>query len=401
MNIPVLRDIFHIKEFPGDAKLMLLSSIIMSLSQGYMFVDYSIYLAQMGYNAYTIGILLSVPTFVGALLMIPIGSLSDRYGRKKFILISRLFLLFSFVILFFTYDFYLLILSGVLQGVAFSNASSSFSALLAEKTDSKNRNVIFASNSFLSGTFMGIGMIVGSIPPYLRAIMNISIFDAYRILFAISILLIFISAFIIYLVKEEYKGNEIYKIFPKKSKGVVIKLSVLGLIGLGAGVIVRLFSYWFYLKFHVDVNVLGPIFAISQFVTAFASMTTPEIASRLGEIKTIVLTESLSVIILITMPLLPNYYLAGVFLVLRNFLMNMSGPIMTSFTMSLIPPEERALGSAIIQFFDAVPRSFGPYIGGYFFSLGYIDLPFYFTGTLYTVSIILFYLLFKNAKKIY
>ncbi|MDP8011324.1 MAG: MFS transporter [Thermoplasmata archaeon] len=398
MNIPVFRDIISFKKFSRDVKLLILSSLVLSFNMGFMYVDFPVYLSQVGYNAYIIGIILSLPTLVGALLMIPMGSLSDRYARKKFILISRAFSLIGGIIYFFTYQFYMIIIAGILQGIAFANVSSSYNALLAEKTDAGNRNVIFASNSFISGIFMAVGMIIGGLPPYIEEIYHLNIFNSYRYLFLMGILGYIISTVLIFYVHEDYKGSKKVRLVPEKSKKIIIKLSVLGLIGLGAGVIVRLFPYWFYLKYGINVNVLGPIFAISQIVTAFATMASPWIATKMGEIKTIVFTEAASVIILITMPLLPFYYLAGLFLITRNALMNMSGPIMTSFTMSIIPPEERALGSAIIQFFDAIPRSFGPALGGYFIYLGYLDLPFYFTGLLYSISIIMFYLFFKNVK---
>lgn len=405
MLISILHDILGFKRFPRDAKLLIISSIVMSFTQGYMFVDFSIYLSQVGYNTYLIGIVLSVPTFLGALFMIPMGHLSDMYGRKRFILMARLFSFIGATIYFLTYNLILIIIAGIFQGIAFANASSSYNALMAEKTTPQDRNLIFASNSFLSGIAQAAGMFYGSIPPIIGHIYHLDVFTSYRVLFLTSIIGLLISTLLILRVKEDYSGNRKGNMkffdlfhFPEKSKGTIIKLSVLGMIGLGAGIIVRLFSLWFYLKFHVNVDVLGPIFSVSQIVTAFASITTPSIARKIGEIRTIVFTEALSVIILITMPFLPYYYLAGIFLIIRNFLMNMSGPIMTSFTMSIIPEDERARGSAIIQFFDSLPRSFGPYIGGFFMSLGYIDLPFYFTGTLYSISIGLFYLFFRNVK---
>ncbi|MGB9815666.1 MAG: MFS transporter [Thermoplasmata archaeon] len=405
MLVSILHDITGFRRFPRDAKLLIISSIVMSFTQGYMFVDFSIYLSQVGYSTYWIGIVLSVPTFLGALFMIPMGHLSDMYGRKRFILLARFFSFLGAVIYFLTYNLILVILAGIFQGIAFANASSSYNALMAEKTTSEDRNLIFASNSFLSGMAQAAGMFYGSIPPIIGHIYHIDVFTSYRVLFLTSIIGLLISTLLIIKVKEEYRGNrgesfsfrDLFNL-PEKSRGVIIKLSVLGMIGLGAGMIVRLFSLWFYLKFHVNVDVLGPIFSISQIVTAFATITTPSLARKIGEIRTIVFTEALSVLILISMPFLPFYYLAGVFLIIRNFLMNMSGPIMTSFTMSIIPVEERARGSAIIQFFDALPRSFGPYIGGFFMSLGYIDLPFFFTGTLYSLSIGLFYLFFRNVK---
>jgi len=171
------------------------------------------------------------------------------------------------------------------------------------------------------------------------------------------------------------------------------------MIGLGAGVLVRIFPLWFYLRYNTNVDVLGPLFSITQFLTAVASLTTPSMAKVMGEIKTIVYTEGVSIAILIAMPFMPLYYLAGVLYALRSLLMNMSAPIQNSFIMSLIPENERALASSIINFFDSLPRSFGPFISGLFIQLGYLNLPFFFTATLYSFSVAGFYILFRKAKE--
>jgi len=203
------------------------------------------------------------------------------------------------------------------------------------------------------------------------------------------------SLFLIYRVKESYRIPKEVEILPRESFKFVMKLSILGLIGLGAGIIIQLFPLWFYLKFGTNVDVLGPIFAISTFLTGIASFFIPMIVKRFGTINIIIFPQLLSIIILIAIPISFSYLFAGVLYIFRNVLMNMSNPIFNSFIMTIIPEEERARGSAIIQLFDSIPRSIGPTIGGYFFNMGMLDLPFYITAILYTASIILFYMMFK------
>ncbi|MEM4119992.1 MAG: MFS transporter, partial [Thermoplasmata archaeon] len=206
MIIQILEDILSFKNFSKDVKLLIVSSIVMSFTQGYMFVDFSIYLSQMGYSTYWIGIILSVPTLLGALFMIPMGHLSDIYGRKRFILLARFFSFLGALIYFFTYNLILIILAGIFQGIAFANASSSYNALMAEKTNFENRNVIFASNTFLSGIAMAGGMFYGSIPPLLSEYFGLSVFSSYRVLFLTSIIGLLVSTLLIIRVKEEYGG---------------------------------------------------------------------------------------------------------------------------------------------------------------------------------------------------
>ncbi|MGC8585344.1 MAG: MFS transporter [Thermoplasmata archaeon] len=379
-------------------KPLIYSSIMMSFSMGYIFVDFPIYLSEVGYSSYLIGIILSIPTFVGALLMIPFGSFSDRYGRKKFILIARASSVISMMIYILTFSLYYILIASILQGFAFANASSSFQALMTEKTDKKNRNFVFSFNSFSSGLSQAGGMIFGSIPYYLTEYFNLGIFDSYRILFGVSLLLNLLSTLIIINIEENYVPSKKSEKINMKEFSVVWKFSVLGLIGLGAGVIVRLFPYWFYVKYGINVNVLGPIYAISMIVTSIASLYSANIASKIGEVKTIFLTQIISILVLISIPLMPLYSLAAILFILRNALMNMGGPIQSSLIMSLIPEKNRALGSSVIQFFDAIPRSIGPALGGYLMQMNMIDMPFYVTGMLYTASTVGFYVMFKNIK---
>lgn len=384
----------------NEARLLIYSSFIIGLTQGFMWVDFPVYLDQIGYTPFQIGVILTFNTFIGAMLMLPIGSLSDKYGRKKFIVLARLVSSLAFIILTVFTGFFEILLAVSLMGIAFANSGSSYMALLTEKSEESTRNTVFAFSSFISGVATSAGMLVGAVPPYLSKFFQLSLVNSYRVLYVIALIGSLISLLPILKIKESYIGHHgKIVLFPKASRNIVIRLSVLGMIGLGAGVLVRIFPLWFYLRYNTNVDVLGPLFSITQFLTAVASLTTPSMAKVMGEIKTIVYTEGVSIAILIAMPFMPLYYLAGVLYALRSLLMNMSAPIQNSFIMSLIPENERALASSIINFFDSLPRSFGPFISGLFIQLGYLNLPFFFTATLYSFSVAGFYILFRKAKE--
>ncbi|MFP3290566.1 MAG: MFS transporter [Nitrososphaeria archaeon] len=384
----------------NEARLLIYSSFIIGLTQGFMWVDFPVYLDQIGYTPFQIGVILTFNTFIGAMLMLPIGSLSDKYGRKKFIVLARLVSSLAFIILTVFTGFFEILLAVSLMGIAFANSGSSYMALLTEKSEESTRNTVFAFSSFISGVATSAGMLVGAVPPYLSKFFQLSLVNSYRVLYVIALIGSLISLIPVLKIKESYIGHHgKIVLFPKASRNIVIRLSVLGMIGLGAGVLVRIFPLWFYLRYNTNVDVLGPLFSITQFLTAVASLTTPSMAKVMGEIKTIVYTEGASIAILIAMPFMPLYYLAGVLYALRSLLMNMSAPIQNSFIMSLIPENERALASSIINFFDSLPRSFGPFISGLFIQLGYLNLPFFFTATLYSFSVAGFYILFRKAKE--
>ncbi len=379
-----------------ELKSIYASSILTGIPMGFNFVAFPIYLSLVGYNSFEIGLIIAVGTLVGAVFMIPMGILSDKYGRLKFIVIARALSAFSFLLLVFSYNVIIVYMSNIIQGVAFANIGSSFSALMSEKTTYENRNFVFSRNTFFSGISMAGGMILSNFPSYLISL-KFTIFFSFRYIFLVFFLIQVLSLIIFLRISEDY--------IPVKRKGIsketmktVWKLGVLGMIGLGAGIIVRLFSLWFYLKFGLNIGTIGNFFAISQFLTAVANLFSARLAAFMGTVKSIVTTEALSVIILVLLPLSPSPAMAIVLYITRSLLMNMSSPVMTAFTMSIIKNEERATAASIIQLFDSAPRSFGPAIGGYFYSIGNLDLPFYITAFLYSVSITFFFILFRKTR---
>lgn len=75
--------------FDRDLRLLTYSMSIRRLTSGFTMVIRSIYLAMLGFSPVQIGILLSIGTFVSALGHVGFGVLSDRYGRKRFLMMGR------------------------------------------------------------------------------------------------------------------------------------------------------------------------------------------------------------------------------------------------------------------------------------------------------------------------
>lgn len=61
---------------------MLVSSMAWSIS--------IVYALELGANIYQVNLLRSIRTLMGIVLLVPIGVLSDRFGRKAMVIYSRL-----------------------------------------------------------------------------------------------------------------------------------------------------------------------------------------------------------------------------------------------------------------------------------------------------------------------
>ncbi len=107
-------------------------------------------------DAFTIG-LLSASYFVFQLLASPIlGRLSDRYGRKKILIISQLGSAAGFLLLGLAGSLPLLFLSRIIDGATGGNISIA-QAYIADVTDKKNR----ARGMGMIGAAFGLGFIFG------------------------------------------------------------------------------------------------------------------------------------------------------------------------------------------------------------------------------------------------
>ncbi len=393
---------------PSDGWPLITARMLTNFSSGFLTVMLTIYLAIAGLSPLTIGLIVSTQGLVGGLLSIPIAMLADNLGRKRFIVLGLLMSGLAGLVFLLTLDPILLFLGASVMGLSTASANAPFVAMLAgETTSEEGRNQAFALLSFLAGLAYAFGALAAATPTTIFApFFGLGPVDSFRPLFLVQFVLGVAASLLVHIRVSGGRaarpsGARSWRSFvkvPRKSMPVIVRLSILGLIGLGAGVILPLFSLWFYLRFHLDVAVIAPYFSAMNFLTSFASLISPRLARQHGSVTAIVATQITSVALLVSIPFMPTYVLAGFTMIARNVFMNMAGPIQTSFTMGLVAPDERATASSIINTFDAVPRAFGPSMGGYLFTLGLLSVPFFITGVMYTSSITSFYFLFRRMR---
>jgi len=124
----------------------------------------------------------------------------------------------------------------------------------------------------------------------------------------------------------------------------------------------------------------------------------PNLARRFGLVKAIVLTQALSMIFMVAVPLSPTFALAGVTYIVRTLMMNVAGPLGTSLIMGLVDEEERGAAAGISAALWRLPNSISTVAGSSMMLVGLLGLPFYIASVLYAVSISMFWVLFKGSK---
>jgi len=290
-------------------------------------------------------------------------------------------------------------ISRALVGTGAALMSAPFNAVLADISSDQDRTRVFSISSFVAQISSTGGALISGIPEILQARFEIDMLSSYRPLFLIALLLSLGTAAVMLVFKEK-KGErkEVVGFRFESMRTILSFASTRALVGFGAGFVIPLFSLWFYLRFGVAGSVLGPLFAISNIMLALAYLASARLAAMVGSVNSLIICQGLAIALLVAIPESPNYAIVSVLYVTRNFLMNMSSPIETSFLMSIVKSEERASASAVAGAASSISRAVSPSLGGHFMSSVSLSLPFYITAVLYSASTILFYTFFKDVK---
>ncbi|EZQ11334.1 MULTISPECIES: MFS transporter [Acidianus] len=356
-----------------ESFLLILSSSVSGIIWGANILIIPLYFKSLGLTPVEIGILLGGSVLLGSLLSLFWAVLGDAYGRKKFAILSRGINSVSL---------FLLISSPLPYLLSTQGGYGLISALISERSEKIDN--LFAYRSSLQTGFS----MLGSLLP---------LFLSYKEIILIDVFIATASTVMLFPVKEKYRGSGKVRL-NISSLRLIGKLSTESIIGLGAGILLPMLSLWFNLRFGVSASSLSPFYTTSQFTLALGSLMSPKLGRLLGKIRAIFITHLIAIVLLFTIPFAPNFLIAGLLYIGRNVMMNMTGPLMSSFVMNMVREEERGRASSLLQLLDSIPRSLGPYLTGYLLTLRDFYLPFFITGSLYLIATIMFYLFFKDVR---
>jgi MFS family permease len=387
---------------PNQAKLLIYLSFVPSLAIGFIYTDLSFFLTTVrGFSAFFTGLVIMVMGITMVATAIPLGILADRYGRRKFLVIGNLLASVMLVGFALTTNEVLLVATAIVEGTTEASFASAGTAMLAEKAGDKSRTPAFSLSSFLGNMAWGLG---GFAIPAVIVIESLGFGSTQSHIFLYVVLAILSLAITPLLFKlgesrTSEKTKSLREFIPRKSRGILFKYAATSLlVAFGAGLFVPLMTQWFKFAFGVSDAVSGPVIGVSGFLIAAATLGAPNLARRLGIVRAIVLTEGLSMVFMVAVPLSPSFAIAGGVYIVRSFLMNVASPLSTSLIMGLVDPSERGAASGLSAAIWRFPNSLGAGIGGALLGAGFLALPFYIASVLYIASIILFWFLFRNAK---
>lgn len=404
----MIRKIFG--DLERDAIILMTSRGVRAFAFSYLGVIFTIYLNQLGYSTVTIGFVITTAYASAAVLTAVWGYLSDRYGRKRILmLLAALTILSNVIYLFFSH------LVFIIAAVVIANVGAGGSgaggqgggpmspveqALLAEKCSPQNRNKVFSTNAFVGSMMGALGALLSGLPQHLQEAWGWQPITSYKPLFALTIVFSVVLIYAYSRIDEHHvpKRRE-KKPLVNKTNSFVVKMSLLGMVdNLGGGLISPLISYWFFLRYGVELQSLGFMFFLSYFLAAMSFLTAPLIARRIGVVRTMAFSHGLASLIWLALPLAPTFTIAATMTILRSYLAYMDNPLRSSFIMGVVRPEDRGAAAGFTTLSRHVPVAVSPTLSAYLMQAFTLNVPVFLGGFLQLTHDCIFYFMFRNVK---
>ncbi len=343
-------------------------------------------------NAAQIGFLTATYSFFQLIAAPFLGKLSDRFGRKKILILSQLGSALGFIILAFAKSLPLLFLSRIVDGLTGGNISIA-QAYIADVTDKKNR----ARGMGLIGAAFGLGFIFG--PALGGALSKISYSTPALLAAFVSFLTVLTTAFFLKEtvdVKHALESPKTKFDFKELKRVLLIPnllflIVIFFLINLAFSLTQGNLALWTEKTFGYDASKNGFIFAYVGILAVLVQVVILPFLLKKFDEKVILKIASFNLFLSFSLIFLSKneaiFYLALTFMPLGNGLAN---PSIQAIASESVPQEEYGGTLGLLQSAGSLGRILGPVIGGGFFYYFSKDLPFLFA------SIVLFLVFLAN-----
>lgn len=398
---------------PGDLRRLIAVRGLRSVVQGYVMVVFTIYLSQIGFAAWLIGLTLTIVGVASSVLTLVVGVSSDRFGRRPFLLVYSLLLVVSGIIFSFTTLPWLLIaisaLGGLGRGGGVGGQAGAFApaeqAMIAEKATGDSRRKIFAANSVVGTSLAAVGALLAGVPEWLRATDHLSMIASYRPLFLGVTVAGLLSLVVLWPVTDvkrmqvPERRSATARARRRQTRQRIGQIALAGAInGFGMGFIASLVPYWMHIRYGVSPGAIGPIMSVSSAVTAIGSLYAVRLAARFGDIMVITGSRLVGVVLTLLLPFSPAFPLAAILYGARMISAQMAMPVRQSYTMGIIDAGSRGSAAGISGVARRLPASISPTISGYWFGIGELELPFLATSACLLLNAGLYFWWFRGVR---
>lgn len=375
-----------------------------SVGQGAMVAAFALYLRALGWTAPAIGATLSAALVAGAVLTLAIGPLSDRRGRRRFLLGYELLQAAAALLALLTASPPALVLAAIVGGFGrgANGSAGPFAPLeqawLAQALPAARRGAVFSANAAIGFGGMALGALLAGGVRFLVGPLGESL--AYRPLFLLSLAGSVAAFALIASLREPERSRRpesAAAASERRSENLMLVRLVAAntLNGLGIGMIAPLIAYWFALRFEHGPGSIGPALAASFVLGALGSVVAARLVRKYGLIRPVVVMRGLGLALLVAVPLMPSFAFAAAIYALRAGFNQGTAGVRQALVVGLTR-ERRGLAASLQSVSIQIPRAVGPLLAGLMLHAGMLQAPFFVAAALQASYLVLYARFFRG-----
>jgi len=364
----------------------------------------AIYFALIGFSPLTIGILITIGTVVGAVESLVFGPLSDRYGRKPFLILGGISSIIRLTLYASSRDFLTLATAQAIGALGEGAGAGQpvVSGYIADKTEAEKRPAVFSLLSITNALSTAIGSLMAGLLPFLRLAFNLNEADAHIPLFWLGVGMNLTGVFFILPIQETRRSEkESDDMCPfKVSWKEIGKYSIIrSTDGLGISFVSSLLSLYFYLRFGASSEILAPIYALARFLPVFTYPFIPLFVSRFGDVLCLIVIRILSGAVVAVFAIVPIFEVSAVLFIAFRFLFEFAMPMRQAFATEIVGQSRTGTIIGISNFSRFLVQSVAPTIAGYLFeSVSYL-FPFFSGAALLAINGIQYHMFYNKRTR--
>lgn len=388
------------RRWPRDTRLLVAARGARSVGQGALVVGFALYLDALGWNAAAIGALFTSGLLIDAALVSVSGPLSDRFGRKRFLMVFEALQIVAAGIAMATASTPWLVGAALIGGFGrgANGSSGPFApvelAWLSQPLAAVDRGPVYSANMAIGFAGMAVGALLCATPTYIQPWLAGAL--AYRPLFGLS-LIGALSCLVLLSLAGDH-GCAPARISPEsiadtnaagtavqRSENALLRrlFAVNALNGIAIGLVGPLMAYWFAVRFEQSPAGIAPVMALAYLVTAGSSLWAGSWVKRVGIVRAVIWMRGLGLLLLLALPLMPVFWMAALLHVARSALNRGTAGARQALTVSLVRPHRRGTATSTASLAIQLPRAAGPAVAGMFFAAGQLAAPFYIAGVFF------------------
>jgi MFS family permease len=398
----------------ADLRLLFASRLLRMFAYGTLGVVLVLYLVALGLGEGRIGLLLMLTLLGDVAISLWLTTRADRWGRRRTLIAGAVLMALGGAGMALTENFFLLVLAATIGVISPSGGEvgpflSVEQAGLAQTIDAKRRTGVFAWYNLAGYLATAVGALAAGALAHRLQLHGWAALATYRLLFwiyaALGALLGLLAWRLTTAVEAPPEkiaattGPSLLGL--RESRGIVLRLSALfAMDSFGGGFILQSFvAWWLQHRFGASEEVLGRIFFGTNLLSGLSGLAAVPLSKKFGLINTMVWTHLPSNLLLILVPLMPNFPLAIAALLARHLLSQMDVPTRQSYVNAIVPAGERSAANGVTATAKQLGTALGPLAAGSLLGASALTgLPFFLCGGIKSAYDLLLWRAFRAHK---